>query len=99
MLLDAQDIFPAPLDIALSCHAEMRCIERGIDSQRIEEVLRYGTPIVSADGRLKYAMGRLCVVVDKETGAVITAYRKQELNPKRHIQRLRQERRKAKRRV
>lgn len=99
MLLDAQDIFPGPPDIALSCHAEMRCIERGIDSQRIEEALRYGTPILSTDGRSKYVMGRLCVVVAEESGVVLTAYRQQERNPKRYLQRLRQERRKAKRRV
>lgn len=75
-------------------HAYMRCMERGIDHEKVMEVLDSGEILYEDDKKKVKIHGRLCVVVSSDEETIITTYREARQNKKRHTQRQQRKRQK-----
>lgn len=73
--------------LPFSFHAARRCLERGITERQVEDTMTLGCPVRDTGDKLIYARGRMRVIVSD--GLIVTAYRKDKVNPKRRIQKRR----------
>jgi hypothetical protein len=81
------------LDPIFTHHADERRIERGISRELALQTLHLGRLIERHGEKDTFAHGRVRVVVVRESGVIVTAWRERKPNPKRLYRKKRKARR------